>query len=59
MGTGLFLHSVKESLMRRWSIPLMTLAVLALAFALPAAALADLAPPWNGQPISHGLGPTR
>jgi hypothetical protein len=44
--------------MRRWSIPLMTLAVLVLALAAPALALADLAPPWNGQPVSHGLGPT-
>ena len=44
--------------MRRWSIPLLTLAVLVLALAAPAAALADLAPPWDGKPISHGLGPT-
>ena len=36
---------------------LLVLAVLALALAVPAMALA-LTAPWNGQPISHGIGPT-
>jgi flagellin-like hook-associated protein FlgL len=44
--------------MRRWSLTLLTIGVLCIAAAAPAVALADLAPPWNGQPVSHGIGPT-
>ena len=45
--------------MRRSIFTLLLLALLTLAVALPAAALADpLAAPWNGQPISAGIGPT-
>jgi len=44
--------------MRRWLLSLFTLGLLALAGAVPAVALADLSAPWNGQPVSIGLGPT-
>ena len=44
--------------MRRWLLILLTLGLLALAGAVPAVALADLSAPWNGQPVSPGLGPT-
>ena len=44
--------------MRKWMLTLLTLGLLAAAGVVPAVALADLAAPWNGQPVSPGLGPT-
>ena len=43
--------------MRRWFLALLLVALLLLVGAAAAAA-APLLPPWDGNPISHGLGPT-
>ena len=43
--------------MRRWFLALLLVVALLLVGAAAAAA-APLLPPWNGQPISHGIGPT-
>ncbi len=44
--------------MRRWLLLPLLAAVLLLLFAASAYAAGPLAAPWNGQPISHGIGPT-
>jgi hypothetical protein len=48
---------VKEFSMRRWFLTLLLVAFLLLVGA-SAAAAAPLLPPWDGNPITHGLGPS-
>jgi Zinc carboxypeptidase len=43
--------------MRKWFIALVVLGLLMLVVAAPALAV-TLSPPWNGQPVSPGIGPT-
>ena len=44
--------------MRRWSFAILLVIVLLFLVGAAAALAAPLSPPWDGSPISHGLGPT-
>lgn len=49
--------STPITLRRTW-LPLVVTIVIAASIAIATPASAQLAPPWNGDPISAGLGPT-